>query len=73
MVPTVSKILVIFLYLLLLLLLLLSILAYWLVVDPRGGLDTMEKRKLPSPSGNRTPIVQPGARHNINANLREIV
>jgi hypothetical protein len=32
------------------------------LVDLRAGLDAMEKRQISSPSGNRTPAVQPVAR-----------
>jgi hypothetical protein len=30
-------------------------------VGPRDGLDMVSKRKIPSPAGNRTPIIQPVA------------
>jgi len=30
-------------------------------VGPRAGLDAMVKRKIPSPTGNRTPVFQPVA------------
>jgi len=28
-------------------------------LDPRAGLDAVAKKKIPTPSGNRTPVVQP--------------